>query len=61
MDFGAVTCGNDGGGAHVEAVNVATLDDAALDLRLRLIGQGRNRLDGLWAEAVAEKWRQPRD
>lgn len=33
MDFGVVTCGNAGGGMHVEAVDVAALDDAALDVR----------------------------
>ncbi|MCQ3810880.1 MAG: HNH endonuclease [Acidimicrobiia bacterium] len=58
MDFGAVTCGNGGGGVCVEAVDVASLDDASLDARLRLIGQGRNRLEGFLAEVVAEKTRR---
>ncbi len=58
MDFRAVTCGNAGNGVHVEAVDVASLDDAGLDARLRLIGQGRNRLEGYLAEAVAGKMRR---
>lgn len=58
MDFGAVTCGNGGGGVCVEAVDLAALDDAGLDARLRIIGQGRNRLEGFLAEAVAEKTRR---
>ncbi len=58
MDFGAVTCGNGEGGICVEAVDVASLDDASLDARLRLIGQGRNRLEGFLAEVVAEKTRR---
>ena len=58
MEIGAVACGNGGGGVCVEAVDVSGLDDAALDARLRLIGQGRNRLDGFLAEAVAEKTRR---
>ena len=58
MDSRSVNCGNGGGGVHVDAVDVAGLDDAGLDARLRLIGQGRNRLEGFLAEAVAEKTRR---
>ena len=58
MDFGAVTCGNAGNGVHVDAVDVAGLDDAGLDARLRRIGQARNRLEGFLAEVVAEKTRR---
>ncbi len=58
MDFGAVTCGNAGNGVHVEAVDVAGLDDVGLDARLRLIGSSRNRLEGFLAEVVAEKTRR---
>jgi len=45
-------------GVHVDVVDVAGLDDAGLDLRLRQIGRGRNQLDGFLAEAVAEKKRR---
>ena len=58
MDFRAVTCGNAEGGVHVEAVDVSGLGDAALDVRLRQIGQARNRLEGFLAEVVAEKTRR---
>ena len=58
MDSRALTCGNAGGGVHVDAVDVAGLDDVALDVRLRRIGQARNRLDGFLAEVVAEKTRR---
>ena len=58
MDIGAVTCGNAKGGVHIEAADVSGLDDAALDMRLRRIGQARNRLDGFLAEVVAEKTRR---
>ena len=43
---------------HVDAVDVAGLDDAGLDARLRLIGSSRNRLEGFLAEVVAEKTRR---
>lgn len=36
-----MTCGNGGGGMYVEAVSMAGLDDAALDVRLRWLGYGR--------------------
>lgn len=58
MTIGAVTCGNVGGGVRVDAVDVAGLDDAGLDVRLRLIGNARNRLEGFLAEVVAEKARR---
>ena len=58
MNYKAVTCGNAGDGVHVEAVDVSGLDDAALDVRLRRIGQARNRLEGFLAEVVAEKTRR---
>ncbi len=58
MDSRAVTCGNAGNGVHVDAVDVAGLDDAGLDARLRLIGSSRNRLEGFLAEVVAEKTRR---
>ena len=58
MDFGAVTCGNGEGRVCVNAVDVGGLDDAGLDARLWLIGQGRNRLEGFLAEVVAEKNRR---
>lgn len=53
-----MTCGNAGNGVHVDAVDVAGLDDAGLDARLRLIGSSRNRLEGFLAEVVAEKTRR---
>ncbi|WP_419917645.1 HNH endonuclease [Candidatus Poriferisocius sp.] len=53
----AAACGV-GSGVHVDAVEVVGLDDAGLDLRLRLIGRARNRLDGYLAEVVAEKKRR---
>lgn len=58
MDSRALTCGNAGDGVHVDAVDVAGLDDAGLDARLRLIGSSRNRLEGFLAEVVAEKTRR---
>ena len=58
MDSRAVTCGNGRSGVHVDAVDVADLDDAGLDARLRLIGSSRNRLEGFLAEVVAEKTRR---
>ena len=58
MEYRAVTCGNTEDGVHVDALDVAGLDDAGLDARLRLIGLSRNRLDGFLAEAVAEKTRR---
>ena len=53
-----MTCENAGDGVHGDAVGVAELGDAGLGKRLRLIGQGRNRLDGFLAEAVAERTRR---
>ena len=58
MESGVLTRQNAGSGVHVDAVDVAGLDDAGLDLRLRLIGRARNQLDGFLAEAVAEKKRR---
>lgn len=58
MESGVLTRGNTGVGVHVEAVDLAGLDDASLDLRLREIGRALNRLDGFLAEAVAEKKRR---
>ncbi|WP_419918875.1 DUF222 domain-containing protein [Candidatus Poriferisocius sp.] len=47
-----------GSGVHVDGVDVAGLNDAGLDARLRLIGDAHNRLDGFLVEAVAEKKRR---
>ena len=58
MDSGVLTRGFAGVGVHVDAVDLAGLDDASLDSRLREIGRARNRLDGFLAEAVAEKKRR---
>lgn len=58
MVSGTLTRGNAKTGVYVNAVDVAGLDDASLDLRLRLIGRARNQLDGFLAEAVAEKKRR---
>ncbi|WP_419923849.1 HNH endonuclease [Candidatus Poriferisocius sp.] len=58
MESGVLTRVNAGTGVRVDAVDVAGLDDASLDLRLRLIGRSRNRLDGFLAEVVAEKKRR---
>ena len=58
MKSEVLTRGFAGVGVHVDAVDLAGLDDASLDLRLREIGRARNRLDGLLAEAVAEKKRR---
>ncbi len=58
MVSGALTRGNARVGVHVDAVDITGLDDASLDLRLRLIGRSRNQLDGFLAEAVAEKKRR---
>ena len=58
MESGVLTRENAGMGVHLDAVDVAGLDDAGLDLRLRQIGRARNRLDGFLAEAVAEKKRR---
>ncbi len=58
MESGTLTRGNAKTGVRVDAVDVAGLDDASLDLRLRLIGRARNQLDGFLAEAVAEKKRR---
>ncbi|MCY4194320.1 MAG: DUF222 domain-containing protein [bacterium] len=58
MESGVLTRGNAGIGIHVDAVDVAGLDDVSLDFRLREIGRARNRLDGFLAEAVAEKKRR---
>ena len=46
MDLDVLTRGNAEAGVFVDAVDVSGLDDAALDLRLRSIGEARNRLDG---------------
>ncbi len=58
MESGVLTRENAGSAVYVDAVDVAGLDDAGLDLRLRQIGRARNRLDGFLAEAVAEKKRR---
>ncbi|WP_419849076.1 HNH endonuclease [Candidatus Poriferisocius sp.] len=58
MESGTLTRGNAKTGVHVHAVDVAGLDDASLDLRLRQIGRARNQLDGFLAEVVAEKKRR---
>ncbi|MXW42083.1 MAG: DUF222 domain-containing protein [Acidimicrobiia bacterium] len=58
MDSRLLTRENSTTGVHLEAVNVAGLDDVALDLRLCQIGRARNQLDGFLAEAVAEKKRR---
>ncbi|MCY4036849.1 MAG: DUF222 domain-containing protein, partial [bacterium] len=58
MESGVLTRENAGIGIHVDAVDVAKLDDVSLDFRLREIGRARNRLDGFLAEAVAEKKRR---
>ena len=58
MESGLLTRGFTGTGVHVDAVDVSGLDDAGLDLRLRLIGRARNQLDGYLAEVVAEKKRR---
>ncbi len=55
---GGHSAGGAGSGVRVEVVDVAGLDDAGLDARLRLLGSARNRLDGFLAEAVAEKNRR---
>ena len=49
MDLDVLTMRNAGAGVFVDAVDVSGLDDAALDLRLRLVGEARNRLDGFFA------------
>ena len=46
MDLGLLTRGNAEAGAFVGAVDVSGLGDVALDLRLRVVGEARNRLDG---------------
>ena len=58
MDLDILTRRNAEAGVFVDAVDVSGLDDAALDLRLRLVGEARNRLDGFFAEAVAERTRR---
>ncbi len=58
MESVALTRGNAKIGMHVDAVDVAGLDDASLDLRLRQTGRARNQLDGFLAEEVAEKKRR---
>ena len=58
MDSGTLTRGNREIGVRVDPVDVTGLDNAALDVRLRLIGQARNQLDGYLVEAVAEKKRR---
>ena len=58
MVSGVLTRDNAGIGVRVDAVDVSRLDDAGLDARLRLISRARNQLDGLMAEAVAEKKRR---
>ena len=58
MESGTLTRGNASTGVHVDSVDIAGLDDASLDLRLRQIGRARNQLDGFLAEAVAEKKRR---
>lgn len=58
MESGLLTRGNSTRGVHLDAVDVAGLDDVSLDLRLRQIGRARNQLDGFLAEAVAEKKRR---
>ncbi len=58
MESGALTRGNAKACVRVDTVDVAGLDDVSLDLRLRLIGQACNHLDGFLAEVVAEKKRR---
>ena len=49
MDLDFLTRRNAGAGVFVHAVDVSGLDDAALDLRLRVVGEARDRLDGFFA------------
>ena len=58
MESGVLTSRNAGGAVHVAPVDVSGLDDASLDLRLRLIGRACSQLDGFLAVAVAEKKRR---
>ena len=58
MESEALNRGNAGAGVRVDAIDVAELDDASLDLRLRQTARARNRLDGFLAEVVAEKKRR---
>ena len=58
MDLSLLTRRNAEAGVIVDAVDVSGLDDAALNLRLRLVVEPRNYLDGCSAEVVAERIRR---